>query len=756
MRLETLLPRPLDPSGGSECATLMGSLFAAIHLDRRRARALGWRGVRPSGLLRPAWTCRVAGSDLVFGLVFTGEARQGDALCGDFAAYAFPRPEDALLERFPLEALRLAGAEGYGDAVRALSAHADDLAPFHLGTLSLAASLDGSGLSLRLRAPARRRMISLDGVGLDGPAGVDWVVRPGEAECDVPAFRLLLRLFAALVATAEALLGEEAALELGVWPAPLYGFDAGGRIRLLPGRGGHDLHLAAAWGSRSPSERSCAAPLPGSRTDAPDAAPPSLRAGHTTLQGDAAPNRAPNAARDVVPDMSEGRFFPPDGNPGPEREEARFLHEGGLRHRQAGTSPEARPSVPHGGEAPEVSCLAGRGASSIPHSGQVRGRSRLDGCGAASQDVPVPPDGGPARPEPETRRPLARLPLRHRPRPEESGLPVLHVLTGFLGAGKTTFLRRWLDFLHGRERYTGVIQNEFGEIGLDAALMRGDTQVEALDEGCVCCSLADSLRPGLLRLVESMPAEQFILETTGLANPANVMASLAELSDIVRPGLVITVVDALDLMRAGDAGLRGVRRAQAERADVLVVNKADAVEPAALEALMERLRALNGQALLLPARHGSIAFAELDAFHSAWLDRRGTPPSHRPTLPRLGEAVTHAEEGYASAALRLSGPLSEADVRALIEKAGPGLARAKGVIDLVTGEGIVPAVAQYAAGRLAFEPAPEDEKRYLVFIGTDLTLPETTPGDPASGRMERRHAPGFETASGDPASVPAP
>ena len=182
MRLETLLPRPLDPSGGSECATLMGSLFAAIHLDRRRARALGWRGVRPSGLLRPAWTCRVAGSDLVFGLVFTGEARQGDALCGDFAAYAFPRPEDALLERFPLEALRLAGAEGYGDAVRALSAHADDLAPFHLGTLSLAASLDGSGLSLRLRAPARRRMISLDGVGLDGPAGVDWVVRPGEAE----------------------------------------------------------------------------------------------------------------------------------------------------------------------------------------------------------------------------------------------------------------------------------------------------------------------------------------------------------------------------------------------------------------------------------------------------------------------------------------------------------------------------------------------------------------------------------------------
>ncbi|MFR6518708.1 MAG: hypothetical protein ACLUPV_05455 [Bilophila wadsworthia] len=87
MRLETLLPRPLDPCGGSECATLMGALIAAIHLDRRRARALGWRGVRPSGSLLPAWTCRVAGSGLVFGLVFFGEDADGGALRGTFAAY---------------------------------------------------------------------------------------------------------------------------------------------------------------------------------------------------------------------------------------------------------------------------------------------------------------------------------------------------------------------------------------------------------------------------------------------------------------------------------------------------------------------------------------------------------------------------------------------------------------------------------------------------------------------------------------------
>ena len=150
MRLETLLPRPLDPCGGSECATLMGALIAAIHLDRRRARALGWRGVRPSGSLLPAWTCRVAGSGLVFGLVFFGEDADGGALRGTFAAYAFPLPDDPLLEVFPLEALRLAVDPGYGDRIRALSEHAETLSPFRIGTVSLRAAVDGSGLSLTL------------------------------------------------------------------------------------------------------------------------------------------------------------------------------------------------------------------------------------------------------------------------------------------------------------------------------------------------------------------------------------------------------------------------------------------------------------------------------------------------------------------------------------------------------------------------------------------------------------------------------
>ena len=68
-----------------------------------------------------------------------------------------------------------------------------------------------------------------------------------------------------------------------------------------------------------------------------------------------------------------------------------------------------------------------------------------------------------------------------------------------------------------------------------------------------------------------MPAEQFILETTGLANPANVMEALSELRDIVQPGLVITVADALDLCHS-EGDIAGIRRAQAARADVIILN----------------------------------------------------------------------------------------------------------------------------------------------------------------------------------------
>ena len=584
MRMETLLPRPISPESGSDCASLLGSLVTGVHLDRRLARSLGWRGVRPSATAAPAWSFRAAGSDHVYGLLFLGETANpaGDALLGDFAMFVFPKAENPLLDRFPLEALRLALGEDYGRLVRDFSAHTEALAPFVCGRLRLEAPLDGSGLGLVFEASARHRLVALDGVAATEPDGRPaWLVSPGGLECDVPRYRLGLPVFSLLAATTEQLLEEPAAVALEVAPSPALGFRTGGAVEPLPGKGGQMVRLRAEFGR--------------------------------------------------------------------------------LRAKE--------------GQGRRLSGLPGRSKSSAP---------------------PTAP------------------------------MPVLHVLTGFLGAGKTTFLRRWLDFLHGRERYTGVIQNEFGDVGLDALLLGDDARVEALDGGCVCCSLAASLRPGLERLMADMPAEQFILETTGLANPENVLGSLKELDDLVVPGLVVTVLDAVDLCRQPHVLTEpGILLAQVERADVLVVNKADAVAEDALPGVLERVAAVNRRALLLMARRGATAFARLDAFYTAWLDRidQARLPSRQPGLRRLGQdSPTHAAAGYAARTVNWESPVAREEIEAVLAGCGPGLRRAKGVVCL-DGQGM--RVVQYAAGRLSFEPVParwEDGDRhgFLVLIGTGL------------------------------------
>ncbi len=578
MLLDTLLPRPLDPHGDAECAALLGSLLTGIHLDRREARRLGWRGIRPSATESPAWTCRIVGSASVHGLLFLGEEVDGRSLCGDFALCLFPKPEAPLLDSFPLAALRTALSPDYAALVRELSSHADESGAFTLGRLRLAAGLSGGGFAISLEARARLRIRSREGIAA---ANGEWVVAPGQPETDLPCFRLLLRLFATLAASAEALLQTAPTFWLAHAPVPgLLHCRAQGLVE----EGEHTEHML----------RLCAA------------------------FGDLA--ELPEAFR------------------------------------------------------------TGRALSSLP----LRPKAMAPGTGRK---------------------------------------PVLHILTGFLGAGKTTFLKQWLDFLHNRERYTGVIQNEFGQIALDAALLRDDTLVEALDEGCVCCSLADSLRPGILRLLEAMPTDQIILETTGLANPANVLNSLDGIEDLVAPGLVVTVVDACDLSHDGREFERdALRLEQIERADALIVNKADTVSPAALASLVERLRKTNPLALVLPAVQGNASFAALDALYAAWLDRtRPALPSRRAALGRM--AVTHASAGFVSSTVVFTSAVTRRDVELLIAGAGSGLSRAKGIADIV-GEGL--RIVQYAAARLDFEeppPGADDGERYLVLIGTRLQDP---------------------------------
>ncbi|MDO5532626.1 GTP-binding protein [Sutterella sp.] len=347
-------------------------------------------------------------------------------------------------------------------------------------------------------------------------------------------------------------------------------------------------------------------------------------------------------------------------------------------------------------------------------------------------------------------RRMTALHFVHRPRSEElESLPVVHVVTGFLGSGKTTFLREWLEYLHGRERFTGVIQNEFGEADLDSLILSGQTRVESLDDGCVCCSLADTLRPGIERLIAATPAEQFILETTGVASPSFVMDSLWTLGDLVRRGLLIAVADGYDLTQnPSRLDETDCIRDQVASADVIIVSKADAVEDEALERLSARLKLLNDEALIIEADHGRIPFAVLDKFYEHWLDTRGyelpsrsgravklrPAPAGRGPIHFGAPAVSDEASGrFTTRTVEFDGPMTTDRIRDLVREAGPALRRAKGVAD-IEGEGRM--LIQCASGVLAIEPVPADAaeagfsdgRSFLVLISE---RPGTQPETPA-------------------------
>ena len=190
----------------------------------------------------------------------------------------------------------------------------------------------------------------------------------------------------------------------------------------------------------------------------------------------------------------------------------------------------------------------------------------------------------------------------------------MHVLTGFLGSGKTTLLNRWLKdpALAG----TAVLINEFGEIGLDHQLVDSLNGTPILlANGCVCCAIRDDLKEAILRLearrlMGEIPAySRILLETTGIADPAPILATLLndpELRHHVRPGLVVTTVDAVN---AGtDLHLRREAAQQVAAADVLVLTKTDLAPSAALQTLTLPLETMNPDAEIL---HASDAKATL-------------------------------------------------------------------------------------------------------------------------------------------------
>jgi len=190
------------------------------------------------------------------------------------------------------------------------------------------------------------------------------------------------------------------------------------------------------------------------------------------------------------------------------------------------------------------------------------------------------------------------------------------VISGFLGAGKTTLVNHLLAHAPAGVRI-GVVVNEFGEVGIDGELIVADDEaVIEIRNGCICCTVRTDLVLGVKQLLsrgsDGLPAiDRLIIETSGLADPAPVLQTFladADLLGQVELEAVVAVVDAFHINRQlGDE----IVREQIAFADIVVLNKVALLAPGERAGIERALAGLNPGATVIDANHAEVAPAAL-------------------------------------------------------------------------------------------------------------------------------------------------
>jgi G3E family GTPase len=302
------------------------------------------------------------------------------------------------------------------------------------------------------------------------------------------------------------------------------------------------------------------------------------------------------------------------------------------------------------------------------------------------------------------------------------------ILTGFLGAGKTTLLNRILTEQHGER--IAVIENEFGETGIDNDILVKDEeeQIVEMNNGCVCCTVRGDLvrilgELGRKRSKGQLKFDRVIIETTGLANPGPVAQTFFMDEDIHKQYLldaVVTVVDAKHAQQQLDDNDEA--RAQVGFADRILLSKTDLVAEEETRELMERLRDMNPRAHQKKVHFGETDIREI-------LDIRGFNLSSVLEIDPdfLTDDHHHHNDDVQSFVWKDPRPMHmekiETFLSLMVQNYGPDLLRYKGVLN-IQGEPrrmIFQGVHMLMGGTPGKPWAPgEARESVMVFIGRKI------------------------------------
>jgi G3E family GTPase len=307
----------------------------------------------------------------------------------------------------------------------------------------------------------------------------------------------------------------------------------------------------------------------------------------------------------------------------------------------------------------------------------------------------------------------------------------IYIVSGFLGAGKTTLIQKLLREVFREERVV-LLENDFGEVGVDAALLRASgAEVEEMRDGCICCSLSGDLVKTLKKLIGRYKPDKLVIEPSGVGKLSDVAAACADagvraLAEVKRK---LTVVDALrcktHLENFGEFFAD-----QIEHADAVLLSRADD-RPDAAEAAFELVRGLNARAPVFREPWANVRAADLlSSRHDAHCHDEHCHDEHCHDEhchdEHCHDAHGHAaEEVFDTVTIQTDLAFDAADLKARALRmdggAGGTVLRAKGVLRGSNG----PLNLQYLPGDARVESfaAEVDDADALCVIGRDLNGP---------------------------------
>jgi G3E family GTPase len=286
------------------------------------------------------------------------------------------------------------------------------------------------------------------------------------------------------------------------------------------------------------------------------------------------------------------------------------------------------------------------------------------------------------------------------------------LVSGFLGAGKTTLIKHLITSPTEGVGKVAVLVNEFGDVGIDGTILSGqDIDIVELTSGCICCTIKTDFFKAIREIHERVCPDLLLVESTGVAQPGDILDVLSDptLKEFSRLMKLVTVVDA-GFFKARDV-LGTFYVNQIRCADIVILNKADSVEEEKLQEIEAQLREMNEASIIFPAQYCAIDPLLLFRGYSGKLEDH-THEHH---------SDDHDDElDFQTFSFEDARPMDRDRLIQFLDSLPPTLFRCKGWVRFPDAS----VMLDFTSGRYRMAPSDNERATALTFIGRNCDSTE--------------------------------